>query len=67
MSSAEGQQTTATEKQTPQAPLGIRLPEAGGWHAVDADTAMKAFGVSPDTGLSPKEVESRLRWEVRTN
>ena len=40
---------------------GTRLPKAGGWHAVDADTTAKEFAVSTETGLTAAEAEARLR------
>ena len=57
MSSAQQQnEATATANKAAGTPR-----DAGGWHAVDADTTAKEFGVSTETGLTAAEAESRLR------
>ncbi len=61
MSSTQRQDEVADTISSANAASGTRLPKAGGWHAVDADTTAKEFGVSTETGLTAAEAEARLR------
>ncbi|MGH2826331.1 MAG: cation-translocating P-type ATPase [Actinomycetota bacterium] len=61
MSSAQLPDGVADTISSANAPRRTRLPKANGWHAVDADTTAKEFGVSTETGLTAAEAEARLR------